>query len=162
MKTIFKIVLVLLLMMLATSGLILAGRSLQDVNSRRQSSLSTEIHHRIGNAYVHLGDDAHTANNTVQLGQTFYVYNKYIRDRLCQVFVTNLLINEDKKIAHHYSMFVNWFDADTYEFNEFFIMPEVLPPGTYQLIKKSTSICNGETFYTTHYKLAINVVPKAH
>jgi hypothetical protein len=151
----------MLLVLLATSGLILAGRALQDANSRWRSSLSTEVHHRIGNAYVHLGDEAHTPNNTVQLGQVFYVYNKYIRDRLCHVFVTNLLINEEKKIAHHYSMFVNWFDADTYEFNEFFIMPEQIPPGHYKLIKKSTSYCSGEVFYTTHYKLDVNVVPKA-
>lgn len=86
--------------------------------------------------------------------------NKYIKSETCHVFVTNLLINKTTRVAHHYSMFINWFNAGRYEADEYFEMPENLPPGHYNLIKKTVSFCNGYEHYSTNYDLELDVLPK--
>lgn len=140
---------------LLTGSLILAGEYLQNTNIKLLSAESTEAHKLISVPFVHLGDK--TPVTSVNRGQVFYVHNKYIKGRTCHVNVTNLLIDKRNKIAHHYSMFTNWFEAGTYEFNELFVMPEQIPPGHYNLIKKSTSFCGSQVFYTLNFDVEIDV-----
>lgn len=160
LNNVIRTIAVILLVIAVATGLVYIGKGLQDANVKRLGEESTQVHHRIGNAYIHVGDANHTPVTKLHNGEVFYVYNKYIKDRLCHVHVTNLMVDKEAKIAHHYSMFVNWFDAGTYEFNELFVVPEFLPPGHYTLTKKSTNFCGSEVFYTTHYSLDFELVGK--
>jgi hypothetical protein len=138
-----------------TISLIMAGEYLQNANIKLLSAESTEAHKLISVPFVHKGDKVPVTE--VQRGEVFFVHNKYIKGRTCHVNVTNLLIDKKNKIAHHYSMFTNWFEAGTYEFNELFVMPHEIPPGHYNLIKKSTSFCGSQVFYTLNYDVEIDV-----
>lgn len=140
---------------LLAGGLIMAGEYLQTTNTKWLSAESTEAHKLISVPFVHLGNKMPVKE--VKRGEVFYVHNKYIKGRTCHVNVTNLLIDKGNKIAYHYSMFTNWFEAGTYEFNEFFIMPRDIPLGHYNLIKKSTSFCGSQVFYTLNFDVEIDV-----
>lgn len=114
---------------------------------------STEVHKKLGEAYVHMGDNQPVSR--APLGSHIFVHNKYIKTETCHGFTSNVFWGIDNNVVVHYSMFTNWFRAGTYEANEVFTVPDYIPPGRYKVTKKTVSICNGKEHYTTNFELLI-------
>jgi hypothetical protein len=123
----------------------------KSVNYRTDAS--TEIHKVLGDVYVHLGDGTRT--NRVPVGGLMYIHNKYIKTETCHGFTSNVFWGIENKVVVHYSMFTNWFSEGEYEADEMFEIHPEIPPGRYNVIKKTVSFCNGKEHYTTNYKVEV-------
>ncbi len=117
--------------------------------------ISDAAHKALATPYIHLGD--HVKVTTVYAGEIFYVWNNYVKPETCRVTVTNLFVDKKNKVILHQSVFANWFPEGTYEFNEIFHVPEWMPPGHYNVIKKSVSWCNNLETYTTNFDIEIDI-----
>lgn len=142
-------------MVFVACAALIGVRYMTDASQSYRSHISDAAHKRIGEAYVHLGDNVPV--KVAHPGQVIYVWNKYVKPATCHTTVTNLLIDKQKKVVHHYSMFANWFNEGTYEFNEIFHIPEWMPEGHYNLVKKSVSTCNGDVTYTTNFDIEFDI-----
>lgn len=118
---------------------------------------ATEVHRNLSEPFIHLGDNKPVTQ--VNLGQTFFVHNKYVKMDTCHVFVSNVYWGVENHIAHHYSMFTNWFFAGTVEANEVFVASPNLPPGRYRIVKKTVSFCSGKEHYSTNFDIPVEFVP---
>lgn len=118
-----------------------------------RTSEATEVHKVLGEPYIHLGDNKPVGR--VKLGQTFYVHNNYIKTETCHVFVSNVYWGVERPIAHHYSMFTNWFNAGTVEADEVFVASDNLPAGKYRIVKKTISFCNGKEHYSLNFDVPV-------
>jgi hypothetical protein len=123
----------------------------KSVNYRTDAS--TEIHKVLGDVYVHTGDGKKT--NRIALGSMMFIHNKYIKTETCHGFTSNVFWGIDNKVTVHYSMFTNWFSEGEYEADEMFEINPKIPPGRYNVIKKTVSFCNGKEHYTTNYKVEV-------
>lgn len=121
-----------------------------------RTSEATEVHKLLSHPYIHLGDGVPV--DKVKLGSVFYVHTDYVKLDTCHVQVSNVFWGVDSKIAHHYSMFVNWFNAGTFEVNEFFIATPELPPGRYKIVKKTVHMCSGKEHYSTNFSIPVEFV----
>ncbi len=117
---------------------------------------ATETHRVLGNPYVHMGD--RVAVTQVPLGSTFFVHNRYIKTDTCHVNVSNVYWGLSVNAVHHYSMFVNWFHAGSFEADEMFVATPTLPPGRYKIVKTSVSFCNGREHYSTNFSVEVEFV----
>jgi hypothetical protein len=118
---------------------------------------ATEVHKNLAEPFIHLGDNKPVTK--VKLGQTFYVHNVYAKMDTCHVFVSNVYWGETNHIAHHYSMFTNWFPkTERVEANEVFIATPELPPGRYHIVKKTVSFCSGKEHYSTNFDIVVDFV----
>lgn len=141
---------------IVAAGVGIGTRALSRLDSDLRSSASTEVHKVLGNPYIWT-DNPNTPVDTVYRGEVFYVHNQYIRPETCHVMVTNLWIDTKDKIAHHHSIFSNWFPQGTYELNEYFEVPAKLPIGKWNIIKKTVNFCNGQVYYTTNYNIEVTI-----
>ncbi|RYF05798.1 MAG: hypothetical protein EOO77_27985 [Oxalobacteraceae bacterium] len=133
---------------------ILAQKS---VNYRTDAS--NEIHKVLGEVYAHLGNGEHVTK--VEIGSLLFIHNKYIKTETCHGYTSNVFWDKKSHVVHHYSMFTNWFAAGEYEADEIFIIPTYMPEGSYHIVKKTVSICNGREHYTTNYDIVVDfVAPK--
>nr|WP_042675304.1 hypothetical protein [Methylobacterium sp. B34] len=150
-----------LTLFLIVSSTIFLGMSWLEKHYQTTIEASEEtVHQIIGNPYIHMGDGK--PNNRAHPGDLIYVHNKYIKSQRCHVQVANLLINTKNDDVMHFSTFQNWFGTGTFTANEMFALPDWLPPGTYRVVKKSTSFCGDRVFYFTNFDVILEVTPLAH
>ncbi|RYD67055.1 MAG: hypothetical protein EOP83_03620 [Verrucomicrobiaceae bacterium] len=151
-KTLVTVGMLCLMVAVAVVGVLVTDLAeKKSVNYRTDSS--TEIHKVLGDVYVHTGDGQRTTR--IPLGTMMYIHNKYIKTDTCHGFTSNVFWGIDNKVVVHYSMFTNWFAAGEYEADEMFEISKDIPPGRYNVIKKTVSICNGKEHYTTNYKIEV-------
>lgn len=124
----------------------------KSVNYRTEAS--TEVHKVLGDVYAHLGD-SNARVTRAPIGGIIFIHNKYIKTETCHGFTSNVFWDKESHVVHHYSMFTNWFAEGTYEADEIFIIPSYLPPGKYNILKKTVSICNGREHYTINYDIVV-------
>lgn len=143
------------MLVVAVTGLLLADiAEKKSVNYRTDAS--TEIHKVLGDVYVHTGDGKKT--NRIPLGSMMFIHNKYIKTETCHGFTSNVFWGIDNNVTVHYSMFTNWFSEGEYEADEMFEINPKIPPGRYNVIKKTVSFCNGREHYTTNYKVEVEFI----
>jgi hypothetical protein len=151
-KAAINVGLIGLLIGVATGGVVFTDL-LEKKSVNYRTDASTEIHKVLGDVYVHTGDGKKT--NRIALGSMMFIHNKYIKTETCHGFTSNVFWGIDNKVTVHYSMFTNWFSEGEYEADEMFEINPKIPPGRYNVIKKTVSFCNGKEHYTTNYKVEV-------